>query len=517
MKLPLSFTKVTPLSKTFAMVLFVLLPFIGFFFGVKYQQLATDTPQFTPNQTYTPTPNQTNENKWQPFQFALDQVFSNKPIFDQKINDINYYIQDFSINSELPINISIAAYDYKPKASFQSGYEGGTWIRNLDDDVNMLSRLTSGKQIENIYTTISGKGKTIVEAKNINNRKYAVYDTYFRPAGVCSTYYVTFDESASRLVYITIDYPAYIDNRLICAINTTDISQPSSEYPPNIQQYISKLDDILSNLPLPLKSISNPNIGISFSIPGSWKVTNEKSVITLCPPEYSSCFTIQNSKVDYYTFLSNLRSAGIYNHPQLIHFGANNYYAFSFWSEANYQNHGNYFIPNIPNNIVIKFNYNDFRYGAKLFLDSFRLDQDQTSNIINFSDLKINNRVGDMVVTSIQPYSTSTDIDLESNHIISFKGPIEITGQFFQFGQNAMVADRIGVCFRKLDDLSLKIVPMEKEKEPWFCFSNSKLADQEFGTTNSGTATIIIDDYNLVYYPSEVFNTAKLIKVISKY
>ena len=39
MQLSESFTKVTPLSKGIAIVLFALLPFIGFFLGVKYQQL----------------------------------------------------------------------------------------------------------------------------------------------------------------------------------------------------------------------------------------------------------------------------------------------------------------------------------------------------------------------------------------------------------------------------------------------------------------------------------------------
>ncbi len=38
MKLPKSFTTVTPLSKALAMVLFVLLPFVGFFFGYRYHQ-----------------------------------------------------------------------------------------------------------------------------------------------------------------------------------------------------------------------------------------------------------------------------------------------------------------------------------------------------------------------------------------------------------------------------------------------------------------------------------------------
>jgi hypothetical protein len=38
MKLPQSFTTVTPLSKVIAILLFASLPFIGFYFGIKFQQ-----------------------------------------------------------------------------------------------------------------------------------------------------------------------------------------------------------------------------------------------------------------------------------------------------------------------------------------------------------------------------------------------------------------------------------------------------------------------------------------------
>ncbi len=36
-----NFTKVTPLSKTLALIIFILMPFIGFYFGMKYQSLIT--------------------------------------------------------------------------------------------------------------------------------------------------------------------------------------------------------------------------------------------------------------------------------------------------------------------------------------------------------------------------------------------------------------------------------------------------------------------------------------------
>lgn len=48
MKLPESFTKVTPLSKILAGVLFILLSFVGFYLGIKYQQNLTSNSELKP-------------------------------------------------------------------------------------------------------------------------------------------------------------------------------------------------------------------------------------------------------------------------------------------------------------------------------------------------------------------------------------------------------------------------------------------------------------------------------------
>jgi len=55
MKLPQSFTTVTPLSKFLAMILFVSLPFIGFYFGYKYKKSIVDLSLPTSSPTQNPT------------------------------------------------------------------------------------------------------------------------------------------------------------------------------------------------------------------------------------------------------------------------------------------------------------------------------------------------------------------------------------------------------------------------------------------------------------------------------
>lgn len=54
MPLPKTWTTVTPLSKTIAMILFIFLPFIGFSAGMRYQQKIDEIQKY--EETITPTP-----------------------------------------------------------------------------------------------------------------------------------------------------------------------------------------------------------------------------------------------------------------------------------------------------------------------------------------------------------------------------------------------------------------------------------------------------------------------------
>jgi hypothetical protein len=57
MPLPKSWTTVTPLSKTIAMILFILFPFIGFSAGMRYQQKLDETKKYEEQlQQLSPTP-----------------------------------------------------------------------------------------------------------------------------------------------------------------------------------------------------------------------------------------------------------------------------------------------------------------------------------------------------------------------------------------------------------------------------------------------------------------------------
>jgi hypothetical protein len=102
MKLPESLTKVTTLSKTLALVLFIVLPFSGFHFGRVYQKSVTpiEIKEFTIATSVTPTPSLTTtqspstesivinekiDKDWQKF------TFKNDPVFKQ--DELNGYVE----------------------------------------------------------------------------------------------------------------------------------------------------------------------------------------------------------------------------------------------------------------------------------------------------------------------------------------------------------------------------------------------------------------------------------------
>jgi|GEM_PF-737824 len=148
-------------------------------------------------------------------------------------------------------------------------------------------------------------------------------------------------------------------------------------------------------------------------------------------------------------------------------------------------------------------------------LSTFKFTNSVSSKF-DYSTIKVGDKVGNMTASSISPYESSRPIS-STNYRVLFKGSTTVTGKYFQLGQNGMISGRIGVCFNELDQTSLSLLPQKTEEygRPWFCFANASLADKEF-LTGSGVATIVIDDYSVVAFPSEVWNTATLVKVINK-
>lgn len=107
MKLSKSWTKVTPLSKTLALILFIALPFIGFYLGVNYNDPIENTKENTPPEN---SPQRVTENFYQWYINCLNDDFANSNGNSPKQNcpyQASAYVnKDFISKSE-----NIQAYD----------------------------------------------------------------------------------------------------------------------------------------------------------------------------------------------------------------------------------------------------------------------------------------------------------------------------------------------------------------------------------------------------------------------
>ena len=142
------------------------------------------------------------------------------------------------------------------------------------------------------------------------------------------------------------------------------------------------------------------------------------------------------------------------------------------------------------------------------------------SNDFEIEQIQQRDKVRDMVLVKKAPYdSENTDkIPVSSNITMHFKGQVQITGNYFFSGPMGAetVEDLDAVCMSELDEQSLNRLPRptSKSNDTWFCFDNSDYAFEQFGPIGSkGRATIVIDNYTINIFPSEVHDAASLIRV----
>ena len=138
--------------------------------------------------------------------------------------------------------------------------------------------------------------------------------------------------------------------------------------------------------------------------------------------------------------------------------------------------------------------------------------QDQTANEI---DIKIGDKLGEMAVLSINPYNSSFGPISKNNVKIVLHGPITVTGRYEYLVSEGY--GTIGPCMSDFDMDSLQKLPWigseEDQSKQWFCFSNEDQALRDLGKS-SKLVTVSIDNYVLKSYPSEVIDTAELVRVI---
>lgn len=165
--------------------------------------------------------------------------------------------------------------------------------------------------------------------------------------------------------------------------------------------------------------------------------------------------------------------------------------------------------------------------------DSARIDEDagEEPNVFRFSDVQPGDKVAELTVTSVGPVDESSGardpLDSDApipNASVRFSGQVVVTGYYTAVSEARQreLADEAGyynpshrVCMREIDkDSAARLPQMAGDSRSLsFCFRNIDEAAAALGEDTEGKATVVIDDYTINVFPSEVTNYARLVEV----
>ena len=133
-------------------------------------------------------------------------------------------------------------------------------------------------------------------------------------------------------------------------------------------------------------------------------------------------------------------------------------------------------------------------------------------NIFDLSTAKVGDKVGTMNITSMKPFGGKNEPIDNTNCSVSFSGMATVFGTYEPVENLSMIP----LASFTLDEASMKMLPAladDKYNFNWFELNNPDAeVIAKLGKVKK-TATIVIKNYTLVRYPSEVSSTADLVDV----
>ena len=122
-------------------------------------------------------------------------------------------------------------------------------------------------------------------------------------------------------------------------------------------------------------------------------------------------------------------------------------------------------------------------------------------------------RPGDQVAgLMVERVETARGVDSTWYGDVTFSGPIELDGSVIPHFDSEVRA----ICFES-DSTSAARLPRwpGDVRRPWFCFENDSDAVRALGPAGSARrARILIDRFTSTWHPTDVWNTARLARVI---
>lgn len=124
---------------------------------------------------------------------------------------------------------------------------------------------------------------------------------------------------------------------------------------------------------------------------------------------------------------------------------------------------------------------------------------------------KVGDKLGGMTIIKLG--GSKSNIPTANSAFVQFKGKVEVTGKISYFEPGGFMAE--AVCLGDLDEDSLAKMPkiISDTRVVWFCFNDLEAAKKLRLHTETKPVTVVIDNYLIIYHPSEVYNTADLVEV----
>lgn len=134
--------------------------------------------------------------------------------------------------------------------------------------------------------------------------------------------------------------------------------------------------------------------------------------------------------------------------------------------------------------------------------------------IFEWNKIAVGQKFGEMTVVEISSVSQMSESDI----MVRFSGKVQISGRFKTFGKTEEGHDFFGgiVQVFDVDESSAWLLPQQYiERNPSFIFRGDLTPFVKDGIAiDQGQATIVIDNYQNTYYPSEGFDHVDLIKIV---
>ena len=127
--------------------------------------------------------------------------------------------------------------------------------------------------------------------------------------------------------------------------------------------------------------------------------------------------------------------------------------------------------------------------------------------------IKTGDRIGGLTVAAASLNAVQSDIGVSGS--VRFSGEAEVTGSYRAHFDYPEVKEP---CFW-VDVQSVAKLPRAQgdTRRVWFCFENTGAAIQQLGKLGTQSrATIVIDNYTTNLEPSDVWDTARLVRVVRK-